>query len=171
MMIAERIQTLIHKLEVDGGARRLNYLALTLAVVALAVWYDTHNYRNFSSPEAMDAAQVARNLAEGKGFTTEFIRPFSVYLFQKHNRAVASGRKPLSTNAADFAQIEGRHPDLANRAGVSARAGGPDETAAARLEGGNCASHSGPKADGSCAISRNFSSPFSTRFCCWWSCC
>ena len=112
MMIAERIQSLIHKLEVDAGARRLNYLALTVAVVALAVWYDTHNYRNFSSPEAMDAAQVARNLAEGHGFTTEFVRPFSIYLLQKHNRA-ARPSENLSTNAADFAQMI-RHPDLAN---------------------------------------------------------
>jgi hypothetical protein len=113
MMIAERIQMLIHKLEVDSGARRLNYLALTLAVVGLAVWYDTHDYRNFASPEAMDAAQVARNLAEGHGFTTEFVRPFSVYLIQKHNHAAHPG-EILSTNAVDFAQIKGLHPDLAN---------------------------------------------------------
>ena len=62
MMIAERIQALIHKLEV-GGARRLNYVALTLAVLSLALWYDTHCYHNFNSPEAMDKAQVARNLS------------------------------------------------------------------------------------------------------------
>jgi hypothetical protein len=111
MMMAERIQWLIHKLEV-GGARRLNYLVLTLAVVSLAVWYDTHCYHNFAAPEAMDAAQVARNLSEGNGFTTEFIRPFSVYLVQKHNRALHPDQI-LSTNV-DFAQIQGRHPDLAN---------------------------------------------------------
>lgn len=111
MLMAERIQWLIHKLEV-GGARRLNYLVLTLAVVSLAVWYDTHCYRNFATPEAMDAAQVARNLSEGNGFTTEFIRPFSVYLVQKHNRALHPDQT-LSTNM-DFAQIQGRHPDLAN---------------------------------------------------------
>jgi hypothetical protein len=112
-MIAERIQAFIHKLEVDSGARRLNYLALMLAVVGLAVWYDTHAYRNFSSPEAMDAAQVARNLTEGRGFTTEFIRPFSLYLMQKHNRA-AHPEAAFSTNAVDFAQVKGWHPDLAN---------------------------------------------------------
>ncbi len=112
MMIAERIQALIHKLEV-GGARWMNYLALTVAVLSLAVWYDLHCYRNFAGPEAMDAAQVARNLAEGNGFTTEFIRPFSVYLLQKHNRALHPN-EILSTNSVDFAQIRGGHPDLAN---------------------------------------------------------
>ena len=115
MMIAERIQALIHNLEV-GGARRLNYVALTLAVLGLGVWYDTHCYHNFNAPEAMDAAQVARNLSEGNGFTTEFIRPFSVYLIQKHNRALmlepTAGNN--GTNLVDYAEIYGRHPDLAN---------------------------------------------------------
>ena len=118
MMIAERIQALVHKLDVEGGPRRLNYLALTLAVVGLAVWYDTHCYRNFIAPEAMDAAQVARNLAAGNGFTTEFIRPFSVYLLQKHNRSEAAdqsaGKPAFDTNVVDHARVYGRHPDLAN---------------------------------------------------------
>ena len=61
MMIPDRIQALIHKLEVEGGARWLNYVTLMVAVMALAVWYDTHCYVAFRSPEAMDAAQVARN--------------------------------------------------------------------------------------------------------------
>src|ERR1039457_587296 len=108
MMIAERTQALIHKLEVEGGARWLNYLALTVAVLSLAIWYDLHCYRNFANPEAMDAAQVARNLSAGNGFTTEFIRPFSVYLIQKHNHALAPDNVS-ATNAADFAQLQGRH--------------------------------------------------------------
>jgi hypothetical protein len=84
-----------------------------VAVLSLAIWYDLHCYRNFANPEAMDAAQVARNLSEDNGFTTEFIRPFSVYLIQKHNHASAPNQTAL-TNAFDFAQIRGRHPDLAN---------------------------------------------------------
>lgn len=112
MMLTERIQALIHKLEVESGARWLNYAALTLIVLALAFRYDTHCYRNFSSPEAMDAAQVARNLSEGKGFTTQCIRPFSIYLLQKHNRAAAGSAPGAATN--DLAQVYGPHPDLAN---------------------------------------------------------
>ena len=113
MMMSERIQALIHKLEVDVGARWLNYLALTFIVVGLGVWYDTHCYHDFNSPEAMDSAQVARNLSEGKGFTTQFIRPFSIYLLQKHNRARAGAQIP-GTNAVDAAEVNGQHPDLAN---------------------------------------------------------
>ena len=113
MMIADRIQTLIHATEVGGGSRWLKYISLAVALVALVGFYDLRAYRNFSSPEAMDAAQVARNVAEGRGYTTEFIRPFSLYLVQKHNRAGHPG-EILSTNVMDFAQIDSPHPDLAN---------------------------------------------------------
>ena len=110
MIISERIQTLIHKLEVESGARWQNYLMMMLAVLALAVWYDTHCYHNFDSAEAMDAAQVGRNLSEGKGFSTEYIRPFDIYLLQRRNGTTVGG----GTGAGDPARLNGRHPDLAN---------------------------------------------------------
>ena len=49
-------------------------------------------FSGLQSPQALDHAQVARNLAEGHGFTTEFIRPLSLVF-------VASAKG---------------HPDLAN---------------------------------------------------------
>ena len=111
MQIAERIQAAIYALEVGRGARWLRAMALVTTVVALAVVYDSLAYHNFSAPEAMDAAQVARNVSEGKGFTTDFIRPFSIYLVQKYNRNNADS---AATNATDFAQVNSGHPDLAN---------------------------------------------------------
>jgi|SRR5665213_3217806 len=113
MMIREQIQSLIHKLEVGVGATFLKYFALAVGVLSLAVLYDMCAYHSFNSPEAMDAAQVARNLSEGRGFTTDFIRPFSIYLVQNHNRAAQPSGQP-STNATDYAQLNGSHPDLAN---------------------------------------------------------
>src|SRR6516162_1274774 len=113
MKISAQLQYLIHEFEVGRFSRRLQFVPLAVAVIALAVFYDVGNYRNFASPEAMDAAQVARNVAEGRGYTTEFIRPFSVYLVQQHQFAV-HGSKIQATNALDFAQLDGMHPDLAN---------------------------------------------------------
>jgi 4-amino-4-deoxy-L-arabinose transferase-like glycosyltransferase len=113
MMISERLQHLIHTLEVGRFSRWLQLLPLALAVMGLTVLYDLNSYRGFNSPEAMDAAQVARNVAEGKGYTTDFIRPFSVFLVQKHNREILAGETQM-TNTADFANLNGRHPDLAN---------------------------------------------------------
>jgi hypothetical protein len=112
MLLTQQIQTLIHKLEGGAGTRWLNYLLLLLTVVALALWYDTHCYRNFSAPEAMDAAQVARNISEGHGYSTEFVRPFSIYLLQKHHRPAAG--EATGTNVVDTAEVYGPHPDLAN---------------------------------------------------------
>ncbi len=113
MMISERIQHVIHALEVGAISRWLRFLPLVAAVVGLVVLYDVNAYRGFYSPEAMDAAQVARNLSQGKGFTTDFIRPFSAYLLSKHNRATQASEIPTG-HPADFAQIKGPHPDLAN---------------------------------------------------------
>ena len=113
MMVSEQIQHLIHALEVGRFSRWLQLLPLAVAVIGLAVLYDLSSYRGFYSPEAMDAAQVARNVAEGKGYTTDFIRPFSVFLVQKHNHEIHAGEIQM-TNEVDFAEINGAHPDLAN---------------------------------------------------------
>ena len=110
MKIAEQIQSAIHALEVGRGARVLSVLLILLIFGAMAVLYDTRAYHGFNSPEAMDAAQVARNISEGKGFTTDFIRPFSIYLVSKQNHAT----HPDGTDAFDYAQVNSPHPDLAN---------------------------------------------------------
>ncbi|HXI70533.1 MAG TPA: glycosyltransferase family 39 protein [Verrucomicrobiae bacterium] len=106
------IQMLIHKMEVGAGSRYLRYFALVIGVVGLALIYDLRAYRNFSAPEAMDSAQLARNISEGKGYSTLFLRPFSLYLVQKH-----AGAKILDsdTNATpSLTQINTKHPDISN---------------------------------------------------------
>jgi hypothetical protein len=112
MPSSQLIQMLIHKLEVGAGSRYLRIVALALGVIALAFLYDIRAYRNLAAPEAMDAAQLARNISEGKGYTTLFLRPFSLYLVQNYNQA----KTPFAlTNAIpDLAQIQSAHPDLAN---------------------------------------------------------
>lgn len=112
-MASQKVQEWIHKMEVGGGARVVWMITAAAAVLALVLFYDLRAYRNFSAPEAMDAAQVARNLSEGRGFTTDCIRPFSIYLVQKHNREKFPGGMP-GTNKTDFAQLYAPHPDLAN---------------------------------------------------------
>src|SRR5664279_407412 len=113
MPLSELIQRLIHMLEVGAGSRYLRIFALALGVVALAFLYDIRAYRNLAAPEAMDAAQLARNISEGQGYTTLFIRTLSLYLVQHHNEP----KSPvLLTNAPpDWAKIKTvPHPDLAN---------------------------------------------------------
>lgn len=92
------IQEWIHSLEEGKGAAILKRLVFFLAVLALGVWYNVREYRNFSTAEMMDAAQIARNISQGEGFTTDYIRPFSVALLRRHH-----GEVNALTNA---------HPDL-----------------------------------------------------------
>jgi len=106
------LQDWIHELEEGAWARYLKIVAFILAIVFLMLIYNLCAYRNFATPEAMDTAQLARNLAEGKGYTTLFIRPFSLYLVQSHNQAKAIDT--LASVGTDFAKIRTAHPDIAN---------------------------------------------------------
>ena len=105
------IQDLIHKFEEKGGTgMRLAFVVLLTGITMLC--YNWRAYRNMGTQEAMDAAQVGRNLAEGHGFSTLNIRPFSVYLVKKHNQDRLTTTE--TNSRPDFAQLKGMHPDLAN---------------------------------------------------------
>ena len=93
------LQEMIHSFEEGMAARVVKWVGFTVAFIALAIAYDLRAWRNFANPEAMDTAQLARNLAGGQGYTTQFIRPVSLYLL---------GQK---TGAASLTNA---HPDLAN---------------------------------------------------------
>jgi len=106
------LQELIHYIEVGAGKRYLGFLIPCVLVLALAVLYDFRAWKNLSAPEAMDAAQLARNIADGKGYTTQFIRPLSIYLVQAENQGKAN--VPSFDGLPDYARIKTAHPDLAN---------------------------------------------------------
>src|SRR5258708_36208290 len=118
-----RLQEVIYKYGLGAGRSLLKYAAALIAMIGLAVWYDTTAFRNLSTQEGMDAAQLARHLAEGKGFATDFIRPFSLGLLRKHSLAQQPAAAPRAigpTNAAatvadlDVCRLNQLHPDLAN---------------------------------------------------------
>ncbi len=98
------LQDLIYKLEVGNASRFIRNGLLSLLVVLLVLSYNARAYKNFSTQEAMDMAQVGRNLAEGHGYSTLFVRPLSIYLLNKHNAA----------EKEDRARVRNPHPDLAN---------------------------------------------------------
>jgi hypothetical protein len=103
-------QDLIHQLEVGIGPRVFRIGLAVLAVVALTFLYDWRAFKNMNTQEAMDSAQVGRNLAQGKGFSTGFIRPLSIFLVKRHNQQ----RPAAPAKASDPARLKGPHPDLAN---------------------------------------------------------
>lgn len=106
------LQDVVHKLEVGAGRKYCRCASAMLAVLLVALVYDLREYRNFSTVEAMDAAQLGRRLAEGKGYTTLFIRPLSMYLVQRTNRDKPVAGEP--SKPPDFARIREAHPDISN---------------------------------------------------------
>jgi hypothetical protein len=106
------LQNLIHKLEVAGGIRYLRYVAALLAVAVMVLIYDWRVAKNMSTQEAMDAAQLARNISGGDGYTTLFIRPFSMFLLSQ--KAQEKQGAPENGKQADFSRLKRGHPDISN---------------------------------------------------------
>ncbi len=102
-----RLQEWIYKFEVGEGTRVVRVALALLALASLAALYDLREYRDFATAEAMDAAQLARNIAEGEGYTTLCLRPLSLGLVERR-------QLELKQRANDFALVKSGHPDLAN---------------------------------------------------------
>jgi len=96
-----QIQDFIHRLEEGGGNRFSRIMLAVIAALALAVLYNAACFRNLSTIEGMDTAQLARNLSEGRGFSTLFVRPFSIHLIETHR----ADHDPL---------LKDQHPDISN---------------------------------------------------------
>src|SRR4051812_28293226 len=105
MQMLTLLQGLIHKLEGTQGLRTLKLLIFVLGCASLLIAYDVRCARNMNAPTAMDAAQLARNIAQGRGYTTDCIRPLSIYLIKKQNHD-ASDKDP--------ARLNRNHPDISN---------------------------------------------------------
>jgi hypothetical protein len=78
------LQDIIYSVVAGRAARFMRVFLLFLAVVGITIWFDLRGYKNFYTQESMDYAQLARNISENKGYTTQFIRPLGIYLLNRH---------------------------------------------------------------------------------------
>ncbi len=93
-----RIQDLVYNLDVGFGLRLIQGGLVFLTILLIMLLYTATQFRGLDNAEAMDYAQLGRNLMVHKRFVTQNIRPLSLAHFR--NRTGQSR-----------AQIEG-HPDL-----------------------------------------------------------
>lgn len=93
-----RIQDLVYNLDVGFGLRLVQAGLAFLAVLVLMLIFTATQFRGLDNAEAMDYAQLGRNLMTQKRFTTQYIRPLSLAFYRAR-----TGRPT--------AQIAG-HPDL-----------------------------------------------------------
>lgn len=105
------MQEIIHRFEHGGGMRYARIGLAVLAVIGFVVAYNLRAFKNFSTLEAMDAAQLARNIAEGQGYTTLCVRPVSMYLVRRINEKTG---RPGGGGVPDYARIRAPHPDTVN---------------------------------------------------------
>lgn len=92
------LQDWIYHLDEGVGAKAIKIAAAILGFVTLAGLFDALAYQSFSSEEAMETAQLARNLSRGHGYTTQTIRPLSIWLLRKQaepGQAAAVMNRPV----------------------------------------------------------------------------
>jgi hypothetical protein len=106
------LQDVIHRLEKGGVPGIFRLATVMLALLMLVLMYNWRAFRNMSTQEAMDAAQLGRNIAQGKGYTTLFVRPFSIYLLKRWRPS--GPPQSADSETGDPMQIKGDHPDIAN---------------------------------------------------------
>ena len=105
------LQNFIHYLEEGGGGRWVRYLAAILAFAALAALHNRPGHYEPFHPEAMDAAQVAHHLAEGKGFSTDYLRPLSFYLLEhKSGQTNVAAATPAPDLALETREMSPKRP-------------------------------------------------------------
>ena len=96
-----RLQEWIHRMEVGGGAKYVRWFGVVIGFAMLALVYDALCFRNFTSPETMDMAQLGRNISRGEGYITRYVRPLSIGL----TSAARADKSPL---------LKDGHRDISN---------------------------------------------------------
>ena len=98
----EKIQNVINSFDEGMGVIFLRIL-LTLCFSGLLFGvYASRQFNGLHEPEAMEYAQLARNISEGRGYVTQCIRPFDLWYLEKTNDAY-----PTTDNFPDL-----KHPPL-----------------------------------------------------------
>ncbi len=93
------VQGLVHSLEQGSLAPLLRRFVIGVVILAVALVYLGWKFRGFAIPEAMDQAQVARQIADGHGWSTKYIRPLAVWQLESNKIPLPRDNFPDTYNA------------------------------------------------------------------------
>lgn len=93
-----RIQDLVYNVDVGIGLKLIKGALFVFATLALLTLYTASEFWGLKDAEAMDQAQIALQLMTDGTFSTKYIRPAAVWLFEQ--------------NGADARAIMLRQPDI-----------------------------------------------------------
>lgn len=82
------IQDMVYNIEVGIGMRLIRRVLYVVFMLAMMLLYTATQFKGFDEPQSMDMAQTARNLAQGKGYSTSCVRPLSLWLLKTHKPGV-----------------------------------------------------------------------------------
>ena len=101
MAFETNVQTIIHRLEEGGWAKWIR-LSVVIAFCAfmISLWlFRDNGFKGLSHAQAIDQAQVSREVARGNGFSTKFIRPAALWQFTQNKGAFNIERTPETYQA------------------------------------------------------------------------
>lgn len=82
-----QVQSAVHSLDQGKFALLIRTGMFSVLIIGLSLLYLLAQFKGLATPSAMDQAQIARNLAEGRGFTTGYIRPVALGIMQQRQEA------------------------------------------------------------------------------------
>jgi hypothetical protein len=84
--IEAKIQSMVQNVDVGIGALILRRVSLFVMIGLVCLYYPATQFRGLSNDEAMDNMQLGRNLALGRGYVTDVIRPLQVAFMEDVTR-------------------------------------------------------------------------------------
>jgi len=93
------VQSMVHAMEEGSWVSKLRFVLLLAGIGAVYSIFIFSQFRGLSEAKAMDQAQVAREIARGHGFSTQFIRPAALRQFQLNMGKLPTGLVPDTYNA------------------------------------------------------------------------
>jgi hypothetical protein len=99
-----QVQSAVHSLEQGQMATLIKAGMFLALLVALVLLYLFVHFKGLNDPSAMDQSQIARNLAAGKGFTTNNLSPLALATLKSAKKVGANGESIDVSNIPDFYQ-------------------------------------------------------------------
>lgn len=89
-----KIQNLVYNMDVGIGLRLIKFGLYLLFIFVVMLLYTATQFHGLKNEEAMDCAQVARNLTVRHSFSTQCLRPATIWYLQKNRKNAMLAEHP-----------------------------------------------------------------------------
>gem|GEM_PF-1485016 len=94
MAIETGVQWMVHAFEQGSLAVWVRRAMIVAVLCSVSGFWMTNKFTGFNTPEAMDQAQIARQIAKGRGYSTLYVRPLALRLMLRDGGSEAPGPLP-----------------------------------------------------------------------------